>query len=133
MKNGGWSALVANIGCLDIGKHKQPAQSAVSSIRTAIRAVSMPASLTEPVALPPSQSTATTIALPWYGPSNIQHALHAVEDERHVLFVLYYDSIRLCYATLYEAAEGSVQQLMTHANQRRVAFLIHAIDEQFRT
>ena len=49
-------------------------------------------------------------------------AHHAVEDEQHVLFECpYYDSIRLRYATLYEAADGSVQQLMTHANQRRVA------------
>ena len=60
-------------------------------------------------------------------------AHHAVEDEQHVLFECpYYDSIRLRYATLYEAADGSVQQLMTHANQRRVACLIHAIDEHFR-
>ena len=58
-------------------------------------------------------------------------AHHAVEDEQHVLFECpYYDSIRLRYATLYEAGDGSVQQL-THAHQRRVACLIHAIDKNF--
>jgi hypothetical protein len=44
----------------------------------------------------------------------------------------YYECIRVFYAPLYAAAEGSVQQLMTHANQRRVACLIHDIKGHLR-
>lgn len=54
--------------------------------------------------------------------------LHAVEDEHHVLFVCpHYEDVRQRFLTLYEAAEESMRQLMTHPNQRKVASLVHAI------
>jgi hypothetical protein len=58
--------------------------------------------------------------------------MHAVEDERHVVFACpYYSGVRERFSSLYEAAEGSMRQLMTHANQQKVASLIHAIQKRF--
>jgi hypothetical protein len=60
--------------------------------------------------------------------------MHAVEDERHVVFACpYYSAVRERFSSLYEAAEGSIsmRQSMTHANQQKVASLIHAIQKRF--
>jgi hypothetical protein len=58
--------------------------------------------------------------------------MHAVADERHVVFACpYYSAVRERFSSLYEAAEGSMRQLMTHANHQKVASLIHAIQKRF--
>ena len=50
----------------------------------------------------------------------------SVEDEKHFMMeCTAYRDIRLDYASLYEDADGDMRSLMCHANQRKVARLVH--------
>lgn len=43
----------------------------------------------------------------------------------------WYEEVRQQFATLFEESEGSARELLTHANEHKVANLIYAIGQRF--
>ena len=59
-------------------------------------------------------------------------ALRQVEDEKHVVFECpWYSTVRQQFHSLIDVCQGSMVQLMTHANQAKVANFLFAIEQRF--